>query len=292
MARTDILFPVGRIVSGNLYKANTQDAEGRPLVFKHGAQAGQARQDFYFALAIPKGTESHWSQTEWGAKIWASGHAFMPAAGNMPVFAWKVQDGDSQIPNRKGKKPCDREGFKGNWVVSLSSSYAPRIYNRDGTQVITEVDAVKPGYYVQVYGNVDSNGSQQQPGVYLNHSMVSLQGYGPEIVMGPDAAAVGFGAAALPAGATATPVGGFSPAPLATPPAMPQVPPVMAAPAASVATVAIVPNPAILQVPPVPAAAPVAAPRLMTPAATNSYEEYIAAGWTDSLLIQHGLMAA
>lgn len=300
MAKTDILFPTGRLVAGNLYKPNTQDAEGRPLIYKSGAQKDQPRVDFFFAIAIPKGAEQHWASTEWGAKIWVAGHAFMPSAGQLPSFAWKVVDGDSQIPNRKGKKPCDREGYKGNWVVSLSSSYAPRIYNRDGTAVITDVDAVKPGYYIQVYGNVDGNGSQQQPGVFINHSMVSLQAYGEEIVFGPDAAAVGFGGGALPAGASATPVGGaFAPAPLpaAVPAPAPapapayQAPHAPVAPPVSVATAVPAPNPAILAVPPVPApAAPAAPARVMTPAATNTYEAYIAAGWTDALLVANGLM--
>ena len=299
MAKTDILFPTARLVAGNLYKPNTIDAEGRPLVFKSGANKDQPRVDYFFAIAIPKGSEQHWASTEWGAKIWAAGHAFMPTAGQMPAFAWKVTDGDSVIPNRKGKKPCDREGYKGNWVVSLSSSYAPRIYNRDGTAVITDPDAVKPGYYVQVFGNVDGNASQQQPGVFINHSMVALQAYGPEIVFGPDAAAVGFGGGALPAGASAAPVGGaFAPAPLPapvpTPAPMPHAPHVPTAPPVSVATAVPAPNPAILAVPPVPAPAPApAAPaKVMTPAAQHTYEAYIAAGWNDALLVANGLMLA
>lgn len=311
MARTDILFPTGRIVAGNLYKPNTQDAEGRPLVYKTGAQKDQPRVDYFFALAIPKGAEQHWAQTEWGAKIWLAGHTFMANAGQMPTFAWKVTDGDSQIPNRKGHKPCDREGYKGHWVVALSSSYAPRIYNRDGTQVIVEVDAVKPGYFVQVYGNVDGNASQQQPGVFINHSMVSLQGYGPEIVFGPDATAVGFGAGALPAGASAVPVGGaFNPVPpVPAMPAMPPVsmpapapmpagnaypsPPAMGVPVGLPGGAGIVPNPAILQMPAMPVAPPAApvGPR-MTATAQGTYEAYRAAGWTDAQLIQHGFMLA
>lgn len=291
MARTDILFPTGRIVAGNLYKPNTTDAEGRPLIYKTGAQKDQPRVDYFFALAIPKGAEQHWASTEWGQKIWAAGHAFMPQAGSIPSFAWKVTDGDSQIPNKKGRKPCEREGYPGNWIVSMSSSYAPKIYNRDGSQIITEPDAVKPGYYIQVFGNVDGNASQQQPGVFINHSMVALQAYGPEIIFGPDAAAVGFGGGALPPGATTAPVGGaFSPAPLA-PPAPPSHP-AMVAPPVSVATAVPAPNPAILAVPPAPAPAPAAPAKVMTPAATTTYEAYISAGWTDALLIANGLMLA
>ena len=39
-----------------------------------------------------------------------------------------------------------------------------------------EPNAVNLGDYIQVYGSVADNESQQQPGVYLNHSMVALAG--------------------------------------------------------------------------------------------------------------------
>jgi hypothetical protein len=76
--KQEILTPVGRLVQGSLYNPNTTDAENRPLVFKSGANAGQPRVDYYFGLAIAKQGEQHWSQTEWGAKIWALGNAAFP----------------------------------------------------------------------------------------------------------------------------------------------------------------------------------------------------------------------
>ena len=313
--RKDILTPVGRIVQGSLYKGNDKDAEGKPLVVKSGPNSGQARLDYYFAIAIPKTPgHTHWSQTEWGQLIWATGHAAFPHAAQAPTFAWKVKDGDSTIPNRKGKRPCDQEGFPGNWILSFSSGYPPKIYNANGTQQILEPDAVKPGYFVQVFGSVDGNGSTTQPGVYLNHNMVAFVAHGQEIYFGPDASAVGFGQnVQLPPGASATPLpGGFNPAPpvpgvppapagYATQPpgpgyAVPQmpapayVPPPMPAPAAPVY---VAPNPAVLA-PPVPMApvAPPAAPvrRMTAKAGGHSYETLISGGWTDATLVQHGLM--
>ena len=110
--------------------------------------------------------------------------------------------------------------------------------------------------------------------------MVALSAYGPEIVVGADASSVGFGQAPLPAGATTTPPAAF------TPPA--QFAPVAAAPAPMPT-----PNPAFLQ-PPVPGAppvAPVAPARVMLPPAQGAtYEAMIAAGWTDALLVAHGMM--
>lgn len=301
MARTNFTTPVGRLLMGSLYKPQTTDADGKPLVVKSGPNAGQSKVTYFFALGIPKGPERHWAETEWGAKIWAVGHAAFPKEAQTPHFAWKIVDGDSQVPNKKGNKPCDREGHRGNWVLHFASGFAPKIYNRDGTQAITEPEAVKLGYYVQVNGDVDGNGSSQNPGVFLNHNMVALAAYGEEIVVGPDPSAAGFGAAPLPAGAMAQPPATFNPAPPAAAPAMP------APPAASVMPQQpVMPNPAFLQVPgaaPVPPAIPTppAAPPLppaapahrMTALAGNiPYESYIAQGWTDALLVQHGYMVA
>lgn len=290
--RVDLLTPVGRLVQGSLYEAQTTDAENKPLVYKSGPNAGQPRVEFYFAVAIPKGPEKHWAETEWGKKIWEVGHKGFPQGqANSPTFAWKIKDGDSTVPNRVGKKPCDQEGFSGHWVLSFSSGFAPGIYNSDGTQQMLEPNAVNLGDYIQVFGSVADNESQQQPGVYLNHSMVALAGYGKRIFTGADPKAVGFGNAPLPAGASATPISqGFNPAPPAAPvnsaPHVYTPPPVAPAP--------VVPHTAILTPPPVPAAPPVppqAPVRVMTALAQGaSYEQLINAGWTDALLIQHGMM--
>lgn len=306
--RQDILTPVGRLVGGSLYKGSDKDADGKPRTVKTGANAGQPAIQYFFMLAIPKGPEQHWASTTWGAKIWACGHAAFPAAAQSPTFAWKVKDGDSQIPNRRGKKPCDIEGAKGCWLLSFASGFPPKIFNADGTQQILEVDAVKPGYFVQVYGSVDGNGSAQQPGVFLNHGMVALSAYGTEINLGADASTVGFGAgAALPAGASAAPLTqAFNPAPpaAAVPPApMPGAPAIPGAapslpappiPGSVPAPTAVAPAPGFLAPPPplaAPAAPPAAPVRQMTAAAGGvSYEDHIKAGWTDALLIQHGKM--
>jgi len=281
MSRINFTTPVGRLVMGSLYKPQTTDADGKPLVVKSGPNAGQPKVTYFFALAIPKNPgETHWSQTPWGATIYKAGSEAFPQACQAPSFAWKVVDGDSTIPNKKGIAPITREGYKGNWVISFSSGFAPKIYNNDGSQAIVEPDAVKLGYFVQVNADVDGNGSNQNPGVYINHSMVALSAYGPEIVVGADASSVGFGQAPLPAGATTTPPAAF------TPSAQPA--PVAAAPAPMPT-----PNPAFLQ-PPVPAAppvAPVAPARVMLPPAQGAtYEAMIAAGWTDALLVAHGMM--
>lgn len=214
--RLDLLFPVGRMVAGSMYDGRSEDAEGRPLVYKSGANQGQPRQDFYFGLAIQKQGEAHWNQTAWGAQIWDFAQKHFPSLNLAQPgirFAWKIKDGDSTQPNSRGVRDCDREGYPGHWVVYFSSSVPPRLYHmvNGQAQPLNEPNAIKPGYYIEVFGNIASNGSSQQPGIYMNHSMVCLAGYGPEIVIGPDVGSVGFGSAQLPPGASATPPGGLVP---------------------------------------------------------------------------------
>ena len=304
--REDILFPIGRFVMGSMYEPQTEDADGKPLVIKTGDKKGESTVRYFFGVAIPKGAETHWAYTEWGAKLWAIGHAGHAQAGQLPAFAWKVKDGDSQVPNKKGNKPCDQPGHKGHWVLSFSSAYPPKIVNSDGSASILEKDAVKPGYYIQVYGSVQYNDSTQNPGIYLNHSLVSFQAYGEEIHFGVDPKKVGFGGA-LPQGAAAAPVGGMTtpPAGLPPPPAAAPVPPAApaapvappAAPVVPAAPTAVQPSagfvPAAGAVPPPPAAAPAppaAGPVMTAAAGATTYAQYIAAGWTDAQLRANGLM--
>lgn len=313
MAKTNITFPVGRIVMGSLYNPNTTDAEGKPLVTKHGPNAGQPRSNYFFALAIPKNAgETHWAQTPWGQQIWAIGHQAFPNVAQSPSFAWKIEDGDSQIPNKNGRKNSDTEGFAGCWVVKFSGGFAPKVYQQEGSGYVqvTQADFCKPGYYVEVAGSVDGNGSAQQPGIYINHSMVCFRAYGPEITFGPDVTSAGFGQAPLPAGASMTPPAGAIPmpsaaAPTAPAPAMPSgvptVPGVPAplAPAGSVPTppavapTAVVPNMQFAQMPAAPAAPAAPVGRQMTAAANGiPYESYVQQGWTDAMLVQNGMMLA
>jgi hypothetical protein len=351
--KLNITSPVGRIVMGSLYDPSTTDAEGKPLVVKTGPNAGQPRVNYFFALAIPKvAGQTHWAQKpptwdqeqialglpgnpHWGEIIWSLGHQAFPQAAASPDFAWKIVDGDSQQPGKlfkgkPGKKPCENEGWPGNWVIKFSGGFAPKIYQQEGAShvQIVEKDFCKPGHFVQVAFEVEGNGSQNQPGIYVNHRMVCFRAYGPEITFGPDVASAGFGAAPLPAGASLTPPASAIPMPAAAPAAyappalpgapvgyapppvpagVPQIPgvpgvPAPLVPAGSVPTpyapapgapapIPVTPNLGFVQVPP---PAPVAPPaRQMTAAAQGiPYESYIAQNWTDALLVQHGLMLA
>ena len=313
--KVNITSPVGRIVMGSLYDPSTTDAEGKPLVVKTGPNAGQPRVNYFFALAIPKGAEPHWAHTPWGQQIWNVGNQAFPNAAQSPAFAWKIEDGDSQIPNKKGRKPCDNEGWRGHWILKFSGGFAPKVYQQEGAGYVQvmQKDFCKPGYFVEVAFSVEGNGSQSQPGVYLNHSMVCFRAYGQEITFGPDVASAGFGAAPLPAGASMTPPAGAIPMPQAPaaapagyapppapgvmpaaaptmplPPGLPQVPgvapaplpqggfaPMPSAPAPGApAPIPVTPNPGFVQVPP-PAAAP--APMAPPPAPAAPVRQMTAA---------------
>lgn len=291
---TEILTPVGRLVQGDCFEPQTTDAEGNPLVIKNGPNAGQKRVDYFMAIAIPK-TDPGWAEI-WG-KIHEEARQSFPslfdAQGNCisPKFAFKVLDGDSQVPNSKGSKPCDREGFPGHWVLNFSGGFAPKCYTKGGAAQIVNPAELKRGYYVRIYGTVKGNGSQQQPGIFLNHSMVELVGYGEEIVTGPSGEAVFGGAPAgnLPAGASSTPLAPATP--MAHPgAAAPAAGPGAPAPAATPAPANVKPAPDFLNGPAGGAPGGPAAPAAPAPAAEvkythpdgNAYTEaqLVAAGWS------------
>jgi len=293
MAKVNITSPVGRIVQGSLYEPSRTDQQGNPLVTKTGANAGQPRVDYWFKLAIPKGTEQHWAQTPWGQQIWNVGNQAFPNYAQTPRFSWKIEDGDDATPNpeRKGRKNCDTEGFKGHWIIRFSGGFAPKVYQQEGAGYVQvmQKDFCKPGYFVEVAMTVDSNGNDSKPGVYLNHSMVCFRAYGQEIQFGPDVSSAGFGQSALPAGASMTPPAGAIPMPQAlapvgyTPPPVPGMPagapalpgaPVVApvvAPGMPGVPIPVTPNPSFVQVPP--PATSVAPVRQMTAAANGATYE-------------------
>lgn len=279
---TEILTPVGRLVQGSVHDLEpvTDPVTKTPKLDK----TGKPRNQCFFSIAVPK-TQADWKQEPWGQIITQVALGAFPNGQTMQAtFAWKVVDGDSAIPDKANKRPCDRQGFPGNWVLKFSGGYLPQLVNSTGEAPLPAGQRIELGDYIQVAGKVAGNGSPQSPGVYLNHNAVAFTGYGQRIAYERDFSQVGFGQGPVPAGVMAAPAAGMTAAP-----ALPQ--PAPAAAAAAYAAAPVPPNPAILQAPPaapVPPAAP--APKQMTAKATGPYEAYIAQGWTDALLVQHGLM--
>jgi hypothetical protein len=311
--RLEILFPIGRFVQGSLTEMQTTDADGKPLKVKNGPNAGQDTERSFFAVAIAKiAGHTHWAQTEWGLKMWNAAAAAWPQGqSGSPSFAFKVEDGDSAVPNTKGKKNCDRPGFPGHWILNFGSGYPVKLVNGDGTVVLTEAQAkqVKLGHFIQAFGSYVTNSSALKPGMYLNHAAVSYQGFGEEIHLGIDTTKVGFGAGAKPAGMSAVPVGGVAPGQMAAaagappipaaaaaappiptgiPSGAPPIPGAAAAPPTAVAPAAPFVQSAAAPPPPAAPAPPAADPVTTTGIA---YASYIAQGWTVAQMKAQGVIA-
>jgi hypothetical protein len=296
----ELTTPPGRFVFGDLYDPETEDFDGKPMVVKNGVDKGKPTQLYVIGLAIPK-TQAHWgNEPGWGQAIWAAGHASFPGGeASRPDFSWKIYDGDATVIPAKSKstvRPCDREGWKGCWVLRLQSAFAPAIYNAltnpENPTPMNDKDAVRPGYVIQVVGTVKGN-TGSSPGVYLNHNAVGLRAYLPEIISGGVDVKGKFGGA-VPAGASTMPAAAAipsgappaAPAPAAAVPAAPAVPAAApAAPAPAAAPTAVTPAPALVGIPTGAPPAPAAAP---PPPATRPPQQhkgiplaaYLAQGWT------------
>lgn len=202
-----VLFPVGRYVGGSIDK-------GRDVI-KNGVAVknddGTAAKDFSFGVAYDKTPGRDWKDEPWGQQIVAKAQQDFPQGQwQHPQFSWKVTDGDSTVPNKKGKRPADNEHYRGKWVVWFSSRF-PAVTKDAKGRADVPADSIKPGHYVEVYGSVRGN-TGDSPGVYVNHVAVAHSGgYGMEITFAPDLSEVGFGQAALPPGVSAVPQSQMTP---------------------------------------------------------------------------------
>jgi len=266
-----ILFPVGRMIGGSLEKltARTEQDGKTPKLDK----AGQPSMVCNFGVAIPK-TQADWRNEPWGAQMFEIGKAAEPVLHQSPAFAWKIINGDDNLPNKNGKVPASQTGYAGNWVLWFSQGWLPEQCNADGSMLLPP-GSIHPGQYVQVQGDIASNGAKppNTPGLYLNPKAVALAADGERIATEKvDTTTIGFGAAPLPAGAKPleAAVPGFGAAPAA-----PVPPPVAVPPSTAFMT----------PPPPVPSG-----PTMTAKAAGMTRESFIAQGWTDALLVEHGYM--
>lgn len=312
--KSEFLTPVGRLVQGDPFEAQTKNMQGQPLM----TQAGQPTRRYFIAVAFRKDDPAF-------AALWATIEGV--GRGSFPQlnianpwdpacrFSWKVVDGDGIDDN--GKSNANKEGFAGHWIVKFSSSFAPKCFHAGHYaphEQIQDPKAIHRGYFVRVAGTVEGNGNQQKPGVYVNLNMVELAGIGPEITSGPDASSV-FGGAApvLPAGASPLPMhAGGLPAsqpinvaalptpglPVAGAPLFPpQVPGVASTVAPGLPIAAALPtSPALPQVPGVPMpvtphTAILQGPQMTAKAGGFTREQYHAQGWTDDMLRAQGMMS-
>jgi hypothetical protein len=208
----EVLFPVGRLVSGHpMELQQVTDNADKPLFNNDGTPVTQR----YIGIAIAKGTETHWNQTEWGAKIYAE--AQNPVGGypngeiGQPSFSWKIVDGDSTVPNKNSKKPCEQEGYKGHWVVMMSTRLTYNCYHvgrYEPMQAIQNKAEIKRGDYCRVMctvkGNTKDGKPSKSPGVFISPIMLELSRAGIEIAstfLPPASSVFGVSAPVIPAGA-------------------------------------------------------------------------------------------
>lgn len=200
--RLDFVSPIGRFVNGSLTEKRTKDNEGRPI--------DDQKQKFEFGVAFPKA--DIWPLLSERFYPWLANQASRDQNAMSRVQNWfstfdgfsmKIGDGDRQ--NQKGQY---NENTRGCFVMYFSSSWAPQTV--DPTNQNINAELVKRGFYVQVAGNITTNGDKHSPfqagdraGIYLNGQFVRLVAEGDEIRGGPDAATV-FGDSPVP---TALPPG-------------------------------------------------------------------------------------
>lgn len=186
-------------------------------------------------------------------------------------FSDKIVDGDSAVPNKKGKAPNTKDGYPGNWVVTFTRATGdtPPLKRHDGTRWVDMTpDGLDCGDYVIIGGSTVTNGSTASPGMYRNVDMVGFVGKGQRIITGRDAdEALGAAPPALPAGATATPQ-----APADAP--LPSAPPA----------------PYDAHLPPPPEAPAPSGPVMTAKANGAPYEAFIAKGWTEETLRAQGFI--
>lgn len=230
MAQFTFVTPVARLIHGHPLKQNTRTDEvtKQPLIGKDG----QPVKEVYIGIAIPKGAEASWKDTEWGKQVVMAAldaeNGYDEGTTRRPDFSWKIVDGDSDIPNKAGHAPNSDQHKRGHWVVNLTTRIPYNCYNvgkYSPLDAIQDANAIKLGDYVRVNIVAKGNKPSKTPGVYLNPNLLELNRPGEAIIRegsGPDAASVFGGGVAAPVSTPAPAPTGVTPPPatdlLVTPP--------------------------------------------------------------------------
>lgn len=203
----------GRIVAGHPMKDQVKFDDNGQKIIKDGKEQTQR----YIGLAIPKNGSTDWKQTDWGRQFYAEGtnatNGYKNGEDQHPSFSWKITDGDSAIPNKRGKKPCEQTGYPAHWIVHISTEIPYGCYHvgkYDPIQAIQNPDEITCGDNARVLVDVKPNrrkdgSAAKTPGIYVNPRLLELSSKGEPIVnepSGPSASAV---------------FGGGAPAPVSTP---------------------------------------------------------------------------
>ncbi len=238
----------GRIVMGHPIKRFPKtDNFDKPIMMADGVTPVT---QVYFSLAVPKGAETDWKQTTWGQEVYAIGLAAYKDMTTRHDFSWKVEDGDSSVPNKNNRKNSETVGHPGHWIIKCSTQLDVPVYPcgkyTPFDRITGENDVHTGDYYmvcVNVADNTDKNNQPvQSPGVYMNPRGVVYMRKGEQI-----AGENQFDAAAAFAGITGGEAPQTTPPPVTPahdlvqpganvtpPPALPTPPPVQAEPSYNV----------------------------------------------------------
>lgn len=202
---SDTIVIEGRLVRGHPMKAFAKkDRAGQPKL----NQAGLPQMETFVAVAIPKNGTTDFKQTEFGQALYAAAVAAWPKGEHgSPSFAWKVVDGDSAVPDKKGTPPNIRPGYAGHWVVNAATQIGINCYHvgkYKPHEQIQQEGEIKTGDYCALAISFAGNKSTESPGMYVNPVHFALTRQGEAIISegsGPAAEDVfaGLGGAAAPA---------------------------------------------------------------------------------------------
>lgn len=292
----ELTTPVGRLVSGHPMEQNQVTKKIDGVKVPQFWPDKTPTMKTYVGIAILKGAETEWKQTAWGQQMVLAAQAGWPSGEfNAPTFAWKMDDGDSPVPNKNGVKPCDREGWPGHWIIHASTNYNTPSYHAGKVkphEAIKNKNEIKRGDYCRLVIGVVGNNPSESPGNYVNLCLFELTRAGQLIVGGggPDASEAFATAGVMPANAlvdtaVAAPVGNVPAVATATIPAGSTVTPTSAPVTTPVTPATDLVTPGHAAPPPAaPAPAVVAEPKYMTPEGNAFTRAELLAfpGWTDA----------
>lgn len=285
------------MLQGDFFTPETTDYNGKPLENKDGTPAV----NYYVVLAVPK------LSPEWPAfrdmVLQTAREAFprlqfsVAANGalqcNLPTFAFKITDGDSTVPDMKGKAPCAKEGHPGNWIVKLNTRMAPKVvdYNMETrvTTILENYTQAKRGWWYRMSGNIRGNREEGKQGLFLNMGIVQRMSFDTEI-SGGISAEEAFASAPLvqygtqiqtySTNSVAPGMAYVAPAtPATTTTTTTTTPPVTPPPVASFLAGAAAPLP-----PPPPAG------KATVPGCAYTYQQLVDAGYSDEQMKQSGFL--
>lgn len=223
--RLNFVTPIGRFVNGSITEKRTKDMDNRPI--------DPDKQRFEFGVAFPKA--DLWPMLTEQFYPWLATQAARDANAMQRISNWfstfdgfsmKIADGDK--PNSRGQF---NENTRGCFVMYFSSKWAPQTVDPSNQNIAAGI--VKRGFYIQIAGNIATNGENgaafqagDRAGIHLNGQFVRLCAEGDEIQTGPDAATAFGGVAAptalppgaRPLGAASGAHGAFGGAPVGFPP--------------------------------------------------------------------------